>query len=224
MKRESLFLVILTLVLILSLPERVLSQEKIITINPKGEKVQVAKRGIRKGFFAGYGIGFGGSWVNISIPISSSSDAVTKTLCPGLATDLKVGYAPSNNLALYLTVKNNLFLINREFSDQGMSVSVVSPIMQSRFGGLLGMSYFLKPESPSLFFSLGLGSFLIQPFLSEESGTIGFAGNVGWGFEFIKHILVEMDCFFGTGSFVFDPITAYKNPLSIILTASYVLY
>jgi hypothetical protein len=65
----------------------------------------------------------------------------------------------------------------------------------------VGVSYYLLPESPSAFFSGGIGfSSWYAPFEEESDSLIGFGFFVGAGYEFTRYWNAEFDFVWGNPS------------------------
>ncbi len=124
--------------------------------------------GERKGFLLNLGAGFGQTF--------SSSGSYNTT---GFVTDFKIGGGPSNKVQVYYT--NRVLWYSYDFTTttfaKGMSAA--------------GVSYFLKPQSPSLFFSGALGLAAINT-SSGRSSDPGFGFTLGVGFELASHFIWEI--------------------------------
>ncbi len=127
--------------------------------------------GDRKGFMLNLGIGAGKAEVFVTGgDISSSMDEI------GFGGDLKIGGGVNSQTVIYYTSRTLFYSVNDYSAVNGMSA--------------LGVSYFLEPQAPSVFFSggLGLGALIDIDGQDSESG-IGYT--LGVGFEFVPNWTLE---------------------------------
>jgi hypothetical protein len=124
--------------------------------------------GERKGFMLNLGAGFGQTF--------SSSGSYNTT---GFVTDFKIGGGPSNNVQIYYT--NRVLWYSYDFTSTTYAKGLSA----------VGVSYFLKPHSPSFFFSgaLGLGAINSSSGRSSDA-KLGFT--LGAGVEFAHHFIAEL--------------------------------
>ena len=127
--------------------------------------------GDRKGFMLNLGAGFGQG------KLSWHSESVDGT---GFATDFKIGGGPSSQVLVYYTNRVVWYSPEGAFNTwtNGMSAA--------------GVSYFLKPQAPSFFFSgaLGLGAIGDS---DGRDGESGFGFTIGAGFEIIRSLTLELN-------------------------------
>ena len=182
--------------------------------------------GKRKGFFLGGGLGPGLTLQKETIEYSGWFEGQESETSGweskfGLVTNFKIGYAPSNLLEIYFTVKDSWY--GSTIYWWGLESEDV--VMASGFWGP-GVTYYFKPEAPSYFITGGFGlSTLSLPF--ESDAEIKFGGGLfaGAGYEFKCHFNVELDLMFGEVSslslFGIEPKTTV---LSIMLTVNALAY
>ena len=118
--------------------------------------------GQRKGFALGFGLGVG--WAQ------DISDNVS------VATDLKIGYAISDQVVLYYAGRQIWIDAKQEGEDPWPFISwFVNPS--------LGVSYYLTAKAPAVFLSGGIGAALMDNMGTEP----GLAPYLGVGYEFARH-------------------------------------
>jgi len=124
--------------------------------------------GERKGFMLNIGAGFGQTY--------SAFGANNST---GFVTDFKIGGGPSNKVQIYYT--NRVLWYGSEFTSTTFAKGISAA----------GVSYFLKQQSPSLFFSGALGLGVINS-SSGRSSDPGFGFTLGLGFELARNFIWEI--------------------------------
>lgn len=150
-----------------------------------------AFNGSRKGFLLGAGIGAAFSSFNQELTLNGiqypKSDDESKT---GAATDFRIGGGVSDQLTLYYVNDVNWFSLNNAL---GNDVTIASGL------GLLGGSWYMKPEGPCFYFNglIGIASWA-TPFESGSKSGNGFGLGLGAGYEFSKHWSVEGNLGFGS--------------------------
>jgi len=163
--------------------------------------------GERKGFAIGGGVGIGASSQEVSNSGTSTSFAV--------ATNFRVGFAATNALSIFYlhkTAWSNVTetIVAGEFGGP-LTPQDVDFVLTNGLSGV-GFDYFFKPTEPSWFVSGGVGlAWWAQPF--EENTdcilpplavfvpcleTTGFGAVIGAGYEFKKHLTVELNVMWGT--------------------------
>jgi hypothetical protein len=156
----------------------------------------------RKGFILGMGLGPG--YTSCTESEDSSGQEVFSESKSKFAffTDFKIGYAPSNKLMIYWLSKGAWF--GRKDTLESIQDGVVTPreediTVLTGIGGL-GITYFFRPKSPSLFITVGGGfSAWTYPFQGTDPWTgLGFAG--GLGYEFRENYTVEISALYGQPS------------------------
>jgi hypothetical protein len=150
----------------------------------------------RKGFLLGFGIGAGYASYTDAVDISGK-EAFSETKTGfGFATDFKMGYAPSNKLMVYWLSK--VIWIGKKFADEDTLVLRTNESITAitAVGGL-GLTYYLKPEAPSAFVTLGVGlSAWSYPFQDVDPWTgPGIAGGIGY--EFATNWSIEASVLWG---------------------------
>ncbi len=108
-------------------------------------------------------------------------------------TDFKIGYAPTNTLAIYYDNKVSWFGITNAI---GEDVTIASGLTA------LGVTYFFKPDAPSSFVSGGVGvsSWALPLEDNPPDPWSGFGLFVGGGYEFAKHWSTEINLIWGNPS------------------------
>jgi hypothetical protein len=182
--------------------------------------------GKRKGFFLGGGLGPGFTLQKETIEYSGwfegeSSESSGWESKFGLATNFKIGYAPSDMVEIHYTSKVSWFVSKiywwgLESEDVTMASGVSA----------LGVTYYFKPEAPSYFITGGFGlSTLSLPFESHGETKIGGGLFAGAGYEFARHFNVELDLLYGkVSSLSLFGIEPHTNVLSVTLTVNALAY
>ncbi|KAA0230733.1 hypothetical protein EDS67_07485 [candidate division KSB1 bacterium] len=147
--------------------------------------------GQRKGFIIGIGAGGGLAtykpYTTFSDFGSNPDSEMNRENKFALMTDFKIGYAPSNQVALFWMSKVAWFGHTNEFAD-GSSQSYT---FASGVGGL-GVAYYFQPQGPSPYLTAGLGfSTFSAPFERDFDGLFGSGLALGAGYEFSNHWSVE---------------------------------
>jgi len=136
--------------------------------------------GQRKGFMLNLGIGFGqGALKASAMGTSVTADAM------GFATDFKIGAGTSNQFQIYYT--NRALWFSPEIGEGENKIS------GNLYNGMsaAGVTYFLEPQAPSVFFSgaLGIGVTNDQ---DADYPMDGFGFTAGVGFEFTRNFVAEL--------------------------------
>lgn len=141
--------------------------------------------GKRKGFLLGIGAGAGlESFKYTRFSFYYGLQPGDRFYKPAFMTDFKIGYAPTNQIALYWMSKvawftNNILTLN------GM--------------GGIAISYYLRPNKSTFYVSAGYG---YSTWGTSETGTqYGTGISIGGGYEFSRHWSVETNLSFGTPKF-----------------------
>lgn len=141
----------------------------------------------RKGFVIGGGIGVGLTSYVFELDRSQFNVVTDRQNKQALATDFKIGYAPSNDLALYWMSKVSWF------SEEDILIA-------NGFGGL-GASYSLYSMTPGLFANGGIGlSTWTTPFEQDSGGRTGLGLVAGIEYEFSSHWIFDVDLLWGRPS------------------------
>lgn len=136
----------------------------------------------RKGFVLNLGAGV--AMTNLDFGQGESRNRV------GVATDFKIGYAPTDQLLIYYSNDASFFTID-DFEDN-LTVSGVSAI---------GASWFLQPAAPTFFFDAAIGLAGLTFFDTADGDSDGYNGlgvAIGAGYEFARHWLIDVDLIFGS--------------------------
>jgi len=148
----------------------------------------------RKGFILGFGIGPGVASFTETLDSADVEETFEESKF-GFTTDFKIGYAPSEKLMVYWMSK--VVWVGKDdtvVTDIDESITAVTGV------GGVGLTYFLKPEAPSLFISLGVGlGVWSYPFEDYDPLTgLGITG--GFGYEFSPNWSLEASILYGKPS------------------------
>jgi len=143
----------------------------------------------RKGFILGFGLGPGFTSYS-ETRVETGVDDVTKDGGKlSIMSDLKIGYAPSNQLMVYWFSKVNWYGVDTSVEmyfdrDKDAYIPYNDVTLLSGVGGL-GVTYFLNPEASSLYLSAGVGlSAMSLPFEGTDTRTgLGIMGSIGYEFS-----------------------------------------
>ena len=130
----------------------------------------------RKGFILNLGLG--------AARVSTSSQFGPGTPEIGVGTDFKIGYAPSDRLLLYYS--NDAAFQSRPNSDDILATGL------SGFGAM----YFLDPGENSFYVDGAIGIAARRSISSTggfDAGITGSGLQVGGGYEFDRHWLLDVD-------------------------------
>ena len=187
--------------------------------------------GTRKGFILGFGIGPGvtsweqeisGSFLGISVSRKSDKESSF-----GLTTDFKIGGGITEQFLLYYENRVAWFNFDYAFTDAQGNVILTESITFAHAIGLLGASYYLNVDAPSIYIlgSVGLSTWS-APFESTwEETWAGVGVSAGVGYEFAKHWSAEGTINFGKpGTELFPGIDYSINALSFLFTVGGTLY
>jgi hypothetical protein len=174
-----------------------------------------AQKNERKGFFLGIGIGPGLVFYD-AVQVTSFNFETEKENKVTFITDFKIGYAPTNQLAIYWTSKVAWFNTTGNFSDEEFFTI-------NGFGGV-GASYFLKDTAPSPYFNVGIGysswSQLNIENAEEAINAFALGLSAGAGYEFARHWSAEVNLTYGKPS----NDNFATRATAIRLTINYLLY
>lgn len=140
--------------------------------------------GKRKGFIIGIGAGAGLTSFKEKWG-AFESDRESKM---AIMTDFKLGYAPSNQFAIFWTSKVSWLRLKTEGNAfvPSSSFTVVNGM------GGLGLAYYFQPEGPSPYLTGGLGfSSWGTPFEEGTDTLYGSGLALGVGYEFSRHWSIE---------------------------------
>jgi len=174
-----------------------------------------ASDGERKGFIFGFGLGSGILSIDNDIDGRGFFATGKESKIP-FVSNSKIGYAPSNRLLIYWSGKASWF---------GMTNAKDEKTFVTAGTGALTASYFLKPKSPSLFFSAGLGySNWTMPFEVDEEPWYGFGLFAGAGYEFVEHLYIEGGISWGNPSNESNGVSSKSNNLLMFITVNFLSY
>ncbi len=132
--------------------------------------------GDRQGFMLNLGLGFGQGKLSASgFGASASVDAI------GFGGDFKIGGGPSSQVQIYYT-NRTLWYSPEAGGESGDLINGMSAA---------GVSYFLEPQAPSVFFSGALGMGVVVDSEADDSMS-GFGFSLGVGFEFVPNFIAEL--------------------------------
>jgi hypothetical protein len=152
-----------------------------------------AFNGHRQGFFLGFGLGPGyhsidQEWTIIDARYEQDDSG------PAFATGIRLGYGFSDQLILSLSITGTSAQANN-IDSRILGAPVEENNADFDVSGL-GVTYFLRPEAPSLFFGATFGAAHWDDGAGNEFDDIGLA--VGVGYELKKNWTIEMDIGWGT--------------------------
>jgi hypothetical protein len=154
--------------------------------------------GKRKGFVLGVGAGGG---LASNKPYANSSGFGAGGTTEGereskfaIMTDFKIGYAPSNQVAIFWMSKVAWFGYDVVYQNQVLQSYTIA----NGIGGV-AVAYYFNPEGPSPYLTGGLGfSTYDAPFEENFDGFSGSGFALGAGYEFSKHWSVEGNLSWGS--------------------------
>ncbi|MGI9175068.1 MAG: hypothetical protein ACR2GR_07105 [Rhodothermales bacterium] len=183
----------------------------------------------RKGFILGFGIGPGQTYINqAQNGLGLNSNYARMKLA--LATDFKIGYAPSEHLALHW-FSNTTWLrasdVNFFDRDSGGLIEERQSVIALSGVAGLGVTYFDGPAPSAYYVEAGIGaSTWAYPFFDREGegATYGFGLLLGAGKEFARHWTMDVDVFWGRSTDDIAGIGIVNNTFSIKATMGFLLY
>lgn len=148
--------------------------------------------GLRKGFILGGGLGLGSTSVDQSVQFSGIELGSGSESFLGVQTDFKIGYAPSENLAIYYFSDVAWFDMDNAL---GSSVTIASGVCG------LGATYYVNQIAPTFCFGAGVGiSTWSLPFESDADTWTGVGVMACFGYEFVRHVSAEIAVTYGEPS------------------------
>ena len=163
---------------------------------------EIAYDNHRQGFIIG---GIGGVAVNTYKDRAGSKDEDGANIA--LHTDLRIGGGfKGDKFMLYYWEVTNLFLPIPIAGDN--TFFTISGITGA------GVSYYLKPTSPSLYINAGAGISVWYRYYEGLIFGLGFMGGIGY--EFTQHWSVECGVMWGNPRYEEDKIKSFAISLSII--------
>jgi hypothetical protein len=140
----------------------------------------------RKGRIVGVGIGLG-MFAGRQHVVSSrygTDRTYSREYRGSLLGDFNIGYAPTNQLAIYYMMHSSLY----KFS--AIQSRGDGDLWLSQTGGV-GATYYLKPSAPSLLLVGGLGYSYSHDFYYPNDSLWGVGLTVGGGYEFVRHLSLQ---------------------------------
>jgi hypothetical protein len=193
------------------------AQEKVITVNPQGQKV-VRMNERRKGFI-----------LSVSPLLHAGSLQVVESqehMIRGfLGADLKFGYGFTDQSLLYLGILNTWLPLNLDpdAADESSNGTTRIAWFRHQIGGF-GYQYYFKPEAPSIFVSFLAGPSIRLVKEKKSELAFGIAGSIGY--EWRKSWSVSLGMTWGKASYpTIQWFQAGAEPLSrtIKMPAGYFL-
>ena len=164
----------------------------------------------RKGFFLGLGLGPG--LISYKRGYENNNSSFDRQNKITFMSDFKIGYAPTDHLAIYWMSKVAWFNLDRNFEDKNLYINGL---------GGIGASYFVNKSAPSPYFNGGIGFSTFMPLI--ENDGVNFTGlgiSAGAGYEFVSHWSAEINFTYGKPSYE----GSYINIAALRLTVNYLLY
>jgi hypothetical protein len=170
--------------------------------------------GRRSGFILGFGLGGGYTHVTqtLSSSLLSGDESVTADEF-GVASEFKIGAGIGNRFQLYYANRMNWFSV------EGGSVTFTSAV------GLVGVSYYLEEQTPSLYLMglIGLSSW-DAPFEEGVDSSSGFGIGAGLGWEFARHFSFEATVNWGNPSTDEGGFSLDTEFTTVLLTLNAIAY
>jgi hypothetical protein len=146
----------------------------------------------RKGFILGVGMGPGFSSFSETADSSGTEIFSSDNSKFAFFSDFKMGYAPNNKVMIYWMSKGAWAGTDTSAIDlEAEDVTTLAGV------GGLGITYFFRPQAPSLFVTTGVGfAAWSLPFKGSDPWTgFGLAG--GFGYEFATNWNLEASVLWG---------------------------
>ena len=138
--------------------------------------------GNRSGFLLGFGLGSGYTHVTQTVTSSYVGDTSASEDKFGVASEFKIGAGIGEQFQLYYVNRLNWFSAD----SAGGSTTFTAGV------GLVGVSYYLEKEAPSIYLMGLIGvSTWDTPFEDNGSSSVGFGIGAGAGWEFARHFSFE---------------------------------
>ena len=167
-----------------------------------------AQNNERKGFILGFGAGISHN----SYQFSSGGFEGEKENVTAVATNFKLGFAPTNQIAIYWNSQVAFFNMDDGFGDNIFTLNGI---------GGLGGSYFLNETAPSIYVNAIVG-FSNWGSISDSTtdNLTGFGFGIGGGYEFARHWTA--DCNLTIGKPKEDSLELDVS--SVRVTINYLMY
>ena len=154
----------------------------------------------RHGFIIGFGVGPGYSHVNQTIKFGyyKFSGSIDKA---AVSTDFKIGFAANRQILVYWSARVSWFAdkigtLYYNYSSGSYYMVAKDATFASGVGGV-GISYYLRPTLPSLYFTGTLGYASFGTPFDDYDTEYGVGGAAGIGYEFAPHWTVEAIVVYG---------------------------
>lgn len=171
--------------------------------------------GERRGFILGLGIGPGLTSYKQTVSYAGSSESASESKF-GFQTDFKIGYAPSNNLAIYYSSKVSWFGMENIMGD---NITIANGLAAAAFG------YYFEEEGPTPFITGGAGLASWNPvFTSNAEVWRGFGMYFGGGYEFANHFEICGNLIWGNPTTSEGNYKLSTNSVIFQLTLNFMAY
>ncbi len=170
----------------------------------------------QNGLIFGFGLGGGINIVNYEKHDYSYYDEEISTELlakPGLSTNLKIGYAPTERFYVYWNSRTNWFKepVTYEYSEDDVYASGV---------GGIGFTYFPFKNALNFYTTFQVGYSNFVNFSNPTRNNLDSAFSLGCGYEVFPRINTELNIGYGASD-KSDYSGYLKNPLHINLTINY---
>ncbi|MGI9543374.1 MAG: hypothetical protein ACR2MX_08950 [Cyclobacteriaceae bacterium] len=173
-----------------------------------------AQNNERKGFILGFGVGAGLNSYQFDFELSGIDFMRESKVA--FVTDFRIGYAPTDQIAIYWVSRGSWYNQEGVFSLGGDKVFVINGMAG------LGGSYYLEPEAPCFFVNAAVGyANWFTPFEDNPENNLGFGVGLGGGYEFSKHWSAELNL---TGGKPSGDDGFSVNTWAARLTINYLMY
>jgi hypothetical protein len=176
-----------------------------------------AFNGQRKGFILGGGFGFGSTSYTQTLKMNGESMTSDRENKGAFNSDFRIGYAPSDQLAIYYGSKVAWFGFTNAYDDD---VTVSSGVSS------LSFSYYLNTTAPSAYFNGGIGlSSWALPFEDDAPDPWnGFGLLGGVGYEFSRHLSAEFNLVYGNPGTNESGLKIHADVISVMVTINAIAY
>lgn len=172
--------------------------------------------GKRKGFILGGGAGLGVTSFDQTLRVPGFQDATSDRESKlGLATEFKIGGGFNDQFLLYYVNRAAWFSIENIFSQD---VTIANSV------GLVGISYYFQPTSPSPYLVAVLGISSWDAPFEDTTAQVGVGLGAGLGYEFARHWSLEATINWGQPSDEDLGVEVETDALSVLLTISGLAY
>jgi hypothetical protein len=184
----------------------------------------------RRGFILNFGMGPGYTHM-----YSKTGDRVRYDDEIAIGSDFRIGWAPTDQYQLYYTHKmtlfdlDDLFRKSEELQEENPFAFLILPFLPFAYShncAGLGMTYFFKPQAPSVYIDGGFGM-TIFPNRQIEEVQAGGSMFLGGGYEIMPHLTLGCEMMWGFASdddqYSNEDRTT-SNAFSAIVTINFLLY